>query len=102
MDFNQRVAHERLTKICFIDYDHEIALVAERPLPDAKDTEILGVGRLVKSRDKKDAEFAVLIVDHAQRQGTRRHAATPHHRHRARRKAENRGRLHSRPKIRVS
>ena len=25
-----RAAHERLTRICFIDYDREIALVAER------------------------------------------------------------------------
>jgi acetyltransferase len=69
MDYNQRVAHERLTKICFVDYDHEIALVAARPLPDGRGTEVLGVGRLIKSRDKKEAEFAVLVVDHLQRQG---------------------------------
>ena len=27
---SQRVAHERLTRICFIDYDREMVLVAER------------------------------------------------------------------------
>ena len=29
MNLPQRVAHERLTRICFIDYDREMALVAE-------------------------------------------------------------------------
>ena len=29
MKLSQRVAHERLTRICFIDYDREMALVAE-------------------------------------------------------------------------
>ena len=31
MKLSQRVAHERLTRICFIDYDREMALVAEKP-----------------------------------------------------------------------
>jgi acetyltransferase len=69
MDFNQRVAHERLTKICFIDYDHEIALVVERQSLNGCGSEILGVGRLAKSHDKQEGEFAVLVVDHLQRQG---------------------------------
>src|SRR5215211_5577219 len=30
MGLDQRTAHERLTRICFIDYDREMALVAER------------------------------------------------------------------------
>ena len=29
LKLSQRIAHERLTRICFIDYDREIALVAE-------------------------------------------------------------------------
>ena len=29
LKLSRRVAHERLTRICFIDYDREIALVAE-------------------------------------------------------------------------
>ena len=29
LDLNARTAHERLTRICFIDYDRELALVAE-------------------------------------------------------------------------
>ena len=35
MKLSQRVAHERLTRICFIDYDREMALVAERSDPRA-------------------------------------------------------------------
>ncbi len=30
LKLTQRTAHERLTRICFIDYDREMALVAER------------------------------------------------------------------------
>ena len=30
LKLSQRMAHERLTRICFIDYDREMALVAER------------------------------------------------------------------------
>ena len=33
MKLSTRVAHERLTRICFIDYDREMALVAEAPGP---------------------------------------------------------------------
>ena len=32
MNLSQRIAHERLTRICFIDYDREMALVAERAI----------------------------------------------------------------------
>ena len=34
MKLSQRIAHERLTRICFIDYDREMALVADRRDPD--------------------------------------------------------------------
>ena len=57
MNLSQRTAHERLTRICFIDYDREMALVAER------DHEILGVGRLTKIHGTNDAEVAVLVSD---------------------------------------
>ena len=29
LDYSERVAHQRLARICFIDYDREMALVAE-------------------------------------------------------------------------
>ena len=42
LKLQQRVAHERLTRICFNDYDREIALVAEYKDGDGK-SQILGV-----------------------------------------------------------
>ena len=63
------VAHERLTRICFIDYDREMALVAEYEDPQSRDHEIVGVGRLSKVRGKSEAEFALLVSDRFQRKG---------------------------------
>ena len=63
LNLDQRVAHERLIRICFIDYDREIALVAVR------DDEIAGVGRLHKSGDGEEAEFGLLISDAHQGKG---------------------------------
>ena len=64
-----RVAHERLTRICFNDYDREIALVAIRQTLDTKQGEIIGVGRLIKLHGVNEAEFAIVISDRFQRQG---------------------------------
>lgn len=69
LQLTQRVAHDRLTRICFIDYDREIALVAERPDPQTGQPEILGVGRLQRISGTGDAEFAVVISDSAQGKG---------------------------------
>jgi acetyltransferase len=64
---DQRVAHERLTRICFIDYDRELALVALRETGD--EPEIVGVGRLHKNRGRTEGEFALVISDQLQGQG---------------------------------
>jgi len=69
MKYSARVAHERLTRICFIDYDREMALVAERKNPVTNEPEIMGVGRLSKIRGTGDAEFALLISDRFQGMG---------------------------------
>ncbi|MGD0613891.1 MAG: bifunctional acetate--CoA ligase family protein/GNAT family N-acetyltransferase [Verrucomicrobiota bacterium] len=66
---DQRIAHERLTRICFNDYDREIALVAERKNPKGGAFEIIGVGRLSKAHGRNEAEFSLLINDQWQRQG---------------------------------
>jgi acetyltransferase len=68
-----RVAHERLTRICFNDYDREIALVAVRRAPDTKEDEIIAVGRLIKLRGMNEAEFAIVVSDRFQRQGLGTH-----------------------------
>ena len=69
LKLSQRITHERLTRICFNDYDREIALVAELKAPKGEEKKILGVGRLSKQHGKSEAEFAVLINDEWQRQG---------------------------------
>ncbi|HEY1336664.1 MAG TPA: bifunctional acetate--CoA ligase family protein/GNAT family N-acetyltransferase [Bryobacteraceae bacterium] len=69
MNLEQRVTHERLTRICFIDYDREMALVAERRNPETGEPEILGVGRLMKIHGTNEAEVAVLISDRWQGRG---------------------------------
>ncbi|TAK01781.1 MAG: GNAT family N-acetyltransferase [Candidatus Manganitrophaceae bacterium] len=94
LKLSQRTAHERLTRICFIDYDREMALVVERKdpktagrgdigersgvdphaspphrPPPAEDREILGAARLTKIYGTEEAEFAILISDRYQCQG---------------------------------
>lgn len=68
MKLSQRVAHERLARICFIDYDREMALVAERTRLDGS-KEIIAVGRLNKLFGVADGEFAMLVADAYHRQG---------------------------------
>lgn len=66
---SQRVAHERLTRICFIDYDREMALVADYKNPETGQHDILAVGRLSKLHGTNEAEFAMLVSDQMQGQG---------------------------------
>jgi acetyltransferase len=64
-----RIAHERLTRICFNDYDREIALVIDHKNPQTARHEILGVGRLSKLHGLNEAEWAIIISDHWQGHG---------------------------------
>lgn len=66
---DQRVAHERLTRICFNDYDRELALVADRKLPENGGHEILAAARLTRVPGTDEAEFSVLVTDPYQRRG---------------------------------
>jgi len=68
LKLQQRVAHTRLLRICFNDYDREIALVAERALGKGK-YEILGVARMSRIHGTSSAEFAVLVTDKYQNKG---------------------------------
>ena len=63
MKLDQRVSHERLARICLVDYDREMVLVAEQ------ENEILAVGRLTRARQGNEAELAVLISDVMQGHG---------------------------------
>jgi acetyltransferase len=68
LKLSQRTAHERLTRICFIDYDREMALVVEHKAKDGS-PEIIAIGRLSKLRGRDEAELAVLVDDRFQHQG---------------------------------
>ncbi len=69
LKLSQRVAHERLTRICFNDYDREMALVVEIKDAASGEVKILGVGRLRKIPGSNDGEFATLVSDEFQGQG---------------------------------
>jgi acetyltransferase len=68
LSLERRTLHERLTRMCFIDYDREIALVADRTRSDGQH-EILGIGRLIKAHGRDEAEFTLLIADQWQGKG---------------------------------
>jgi acetyltransferase len=69
LSLSRRVAHERLLKICFGDYDREMALVAERNDPETGEPQIIAVGRLSKLHGRNEAEVAVLVSDKYQKLG---------------------------------
>jgi acetyltransferase len=59
--------HAMAARFCFIDYDREIAIVAETTEPGNR--QILGVGRLIADVDHTSAEYAVLVADAWQGRG---------------------------------
>lgn len=71
LSLDERVAHERLVRICFNDYDREIALLAEETTREATSTRpILGIIRLRRSLAKREqAELKMIIVDRCHRKG---------------------------------
>ncbi|MEW6303544.1 MAG: bifunctional acetate--CoA ligase family protein/GNAT family N-acetyltransferase [Verrucomicrobiota bacterium] len=69
LKLDQRIAHERLTRVCFIDYDCQMALVADQRDAATGEHRILGVGRLIKAHDANEAEFALLVADRYQHCG---------------------------------
>jgi acetyltransferase len=69
MNLEQRTTHERLTRICFIDYDREMALVAVGRNRETGESEILGVGRMMKLVGSNEGEVAVLVSDKWQGRG---------------------------------
>ncbi|HEY3277139.1 MAG TPA: bifunctional acetate--CoA ligase family protein/GNAT family N-acetyltransferase [Syntrophorhabdaceae bacterium] len=61
------ITHERLVLFCNIDYDRQLALVAE--ITENGRRKIIGVARLFADLDKKSGEFALVIHDGFQRRG---------------------------------
>ncbi len=61
--------HERLVRICFSDYDREIALITERIQPGRDERQIIAVARLIKAHGANDAEVDIVISDAWQGKG---------------------------------
>jgi acetyltransferase len=71
-----RVAHDRLIQKCFIDYDREMAFVADRQIVRGDGSghgtvehELLAIGRLTRLVGTDGAEIAVLVNDASQNKG---------------------------------
>jgi acetyltransferase len=69
INLKERVAHERLVRICFNDYDRELAIVADHRDPATGNREVWGVGRLSKKRGTDVGEFAIVVSDQHHKQG---------------------------------
>lgn len=63
----KETTHQMAIPFCFIDYDREMAIVAE--LEEGGRKRIAGVGRLVVGPDPATAEYAVFVADPWQNQG---------------------------------
>ncbi len=61
------ISHEMLVRYCNIDYDREMAIVAE--VRENEKRKLIGIGRLIIDRDFKSGEFAVLVHDDFQSKG---------------------------------
>lgn len=65
----ERVAHERLSRIAFNDYNREVALVVKGDSPDGSGRAIFAVARLSKIVGANDGRFTMLVSDHYQGMG---------------------------------
>lgn len=66
ISLNQRTDHENLVRNCFIDYDREVAIVAEINNIKTGNLEIVGVSRIRKSINFNTASIAILVSDEFQ------------------------------------
>jgi acetyltransferase len=64
----KETTHEMATRFCYLDYDRELAIVAE-VADGGVSNKLVGVGRLVADSDQRQAEYAVLVADGWQSHG---------------------------------
>jgi len=63
----RQVVHRQAARYCFIDYDREMAFVAEATSEGRR--RLVGVGRLVSDSTRESAEFGILVIDAWQGRG---------------------------------
>lgn len=54
-------SHEIAIRFCYVDYDREIAIVAE--IEEEGEKKLIGVGRLISDPEHDSVEYAILITD---------------------------------------
>jgi acetyltransferase len=68
LKLESRISHTRLITKCFIDYDRELALVAEH-VGVGGARHIAGVARMIRNHAGNDAEVAFIVADQYQNRG---------------------------------
>ena len=63
----KHITHEMLIRLCNIDYDREMAIVAE--VREDQKRKLIGIGRLIIEPDFREGEFAVVVHDAHQGKG---------------------------------
>jgi acetyltransferase len=63
----KQITHEMHVRLCNIDYEREMAIVAE--VRDGNKKRLIGIGRLIMEPDLKQGEFAVIVHDAYQGKG---------------------------------
>ncbi|WP_086047895.1 bifunctional acetate--CoA ligase family protein/GNAT family N-acetyltransferase [Hugenholtzia roseola] len=72
VSLDQRISHERLSRLCFADYERQITLVCETALPNQNgelEPLVIGAARCVRFSGTQEAEFAMSIIDDYQGEG---------------------------------
>jgi acetyltransferase len=63
----RKITHEMLVRFCNIDYDRDIAIVAE--IKENEKRRIIGIGRVMREHDLRTGEIGVLVHDDFQGKG---------------------------------
>jgi acetyltransferase len=63
----ERTAHERLTRICFADYDRQFAIVAEVAKKEGEVPEFAGIARVTRIHASDDRKLTMTVADAWQR-----------------------------------
>ena len=69
LGLEQRIAHNRLSRLCCVDYDRVMVLVVEASEPISGAKPLMAIGRLTRVRGTNTAEFAILVSDKWQGHG---------------------------------
>jgi acetyltransferase len=68
VSLDERIAHDRLIRLCCPDYDRDWTLVAEIPAERGRAAKVIGLGRLSKTAPHQ-GDFKLVISDAYQHQG---------------------------------